>query len=122
MSTPSVVEDENAGEKGLVLACPHPGAEVGREEEDGSGILAIREVSFQSIVGSEWKDTNYVLNADPLAWAFVTPAGPAGQQGGQHPEGEPVELTRPSGARNAALFPRSWKVLSRARRANKTGC
>lgn len=30
-------------------------------------------MNFQSTVESEWKDLNYTLNTDSLAWAFCDP-------------------------------------------------
>lgn len=41
---------------------------MGQEEEDESDIFSIREVSFQAVGESEWKDTNYTLNTDSLDW------------------------------------------------------
>ena len=51
--------------------------QVGQEEEDESDIFAIREVSFQSVGESEWKDTNYTLNTDSLDWVSPREAGRA---------------------------------------------
>ncbi|XP_025776039.1 complement component 1 Q subcomponent-binding protein, mitochondrial [Puma concolor] len=71
-STPNFVVEviKNGGKKALVLDCHYPEDEVGQEEEDESDIFAIREVSFQSVGESEWKDTNYTLNTDSLDWAL----------------------------------------------------
>ncbi|XP_047689986.1 complement component 1 Q subcomponent-binding protein, mitochondrial [Prionailurus viverrinus] len=71
-STPNFVVEviKNGGKKALVLDCHYPEDEVGQEEEDESDIFAIREVSFQSVGESEWKDTNYTLNTASLDWAL----------------------------------------------------
>ncbi|XP_030877746.1 complement component 1 Q subcomponent-binding protein, mitochondrial, partial [Leptonychotes weddellii] len=71
-STPNFVVEvvKDGGRKALVLDCHYPEDEVGQEEEEESDIFSIREVSFQSVGESDWKDTNYTLNTDSLDWAL----------------------------------------------------
>ncbi|XP_059004969.1 complement component 1 Q subcomponent-binding protein, mitochondrial [Mustela lutreola] len=71
-STPNFVVEviKDGGKKALVLDCHYPEDEVGQEEEEESDIFSIREVSFQAVGESEWKDTNYTLNTDSLDWAL----------------------------------------------------
>uniref|UniRef100_A0A8I3MHG7 Complement component 1 Q subcomponent-binding protein, mitochondrial n=1 Tax=Canis lupus familiaris TaxID=9615 RepID=A0A8I3MHG7_CANLF len=71
-STPNFVVEviKDGGKRALVLDCHYPEDEVGQEEEDESDIFSIREVSFQAVGESEWKDTNYTLNTDSLDWAL----------------------------------------------------
>jgi len=59
---------KTGGKKPLVLDSDYPEDEAGQEEEVQSDIFSVREVSFQSIVESEWKDLNYTLNTDPRDW------------------------------------------------------
>lgn len=66
--------------KGLVLDCPCPQDKAGQGEDVGSDSVAIREVTFQSVIKSKWKDTSYMLNTNSLAEAFTTPAGCPGQR------------------------------------------
>lgn len=55
-------------------------SQVGQEEEEESDIFSIREVSFQSVGESDWKDTNYTLNTDSLDWVSCRQGG--GRAGG----------------------------------------
>ncbi|XP_007521329.1 complement component 1 Q subcomponent-binding protein, mitochondrial [Erinaceus europaeus] len=70
-STPNFVVEviKDDGKKALVLDCYYPEDEVGQDEEEND-IFSIREVSFQFTGESEWKDTNYTLNTEPLDWAL----------------------------------------------------
>ncbi|XP_069857795.1 complement component 1 Q subcomponent-binding protein, mitochondrial [Dipodomys merriami] len=71
-STPNFVVEvtKSDGKKALVLDCHYPEDEIGQEEEAESDIFSIKEVSFQAMGDSEWKDTNYTLNTDSLDWAL----------------------------------------------------
>lgn len=61
-----------SGCPGKAFTFPSPVSfQVGQEEEEESDIFSIREVSFQAVGESEWKDTNYTLNTDSLDWVSV---------------------------------------------------
>lgn len=60
----------NAGKKALFLDCHYPEGEVGQQEEEENDIFSLREVSFQSIGESTWKDATDTLNTDSLDLAL----------------------------------------------------
>ncbi|KAM8976233.1 complement component 1 Q subcomponent-binding protein, mitochondrial [Pelodytes ibericus] len=73
VSTPNFVVEvtKQDTKETLVLDCHYPEDEVGRgEEEEESDLFAIREVSFQPIGETDWKENSYTLNTDSLDWAL----------------------------------------------------
>ncbi|XP_029105226.1 complement component 1 Q subcomponent-binding protein, mitochondrial [Scleropages formosus] len=73
VSTPNFVVEvtKPASKHSLVFDCHYPEDETGRGDgEEESDIFAIREVSFQPVGESDWKETSYTLNTDSLDWAL----------------------------------------------------
>ncbi|XP_007909315.1 complement component 1 Q subcomponent-binding protein, mitochondrial [Callorhinchus milii] len=72
VSTPNFVVEVTklSGSQNLVFDCHYPESEVAHGEEDDSDIFTIREVSFQPMGDTDWKETSYTLNTDSLDWAL----------------------------------------------------